>query len=180
LAGANAEITKRLVDATNPDPTRDRFLWDDELRGFGLRVFPSGAKVYVLQYRVGGRGSQARRRVIARHGVVTPDEARNRARRLLADIADGNDPAAQRDQDREALTVSDLAGLYLKDGPAEKPNKKTFELEYRSLEYRAARQAAVGAQAAAGAHAWGTIVTKRSREHRETSVANSTKVGCGA
>jgi integrase len=87
-------------------------------------VFPSGAKVYVLQYRVGGRGSQARRRVIARHGVVTPDEARIRARRLLTDIADGKDPAALRDQGREALTVNDLADLYLKDGPAEKPNKK--------------------------------------------------------
>src|ERR1700724_2090269 len=97
-----ARITKKVVDATAPDPERDRFVWDDERRGFGLRVFPSGAKVYVLQYRTGGRGSQARRRVIGRHGVLTPDQARDRARRLLTEIADGGDPAARRDQGREA------------------------------------------------------------------------------
>jgi integrase len=118
------KITKRLVDLTQPDPGGDRFLWDDELHGFGLRVFPSGVKVYVVRYRTGGRGSQARRRVIGRHGVLTAEEARVRARRDLARVADGYDPAAQKDQTREALTVGGLADLYLTEGPAEKPNKK--------------------------------------------------------
>ena len=65
------KITKRIVDATSPTPGRDIFVWDKELRGFGLSVLPTGAKSYVLQYRTGGRGSQARRRVIGRHGELT-------------------------------------------------------------------------------------------------------------
>jgi integrase len=121
------KITKKAVDAAAPDPDspdHDVFIWDDELRGFGLRVWPSGLKTYVVQYRTGGRGSQARRRVIGRHGVLTPDQARDRARRLLTQVADGNDPAAIRDQGREAINVAELADLYLAEGPAEKPNKK--------------------------------------------------------
>lgn len=118
------KITKRIVDATIPTPGRDAFVWDEELRGFGLRVLPSGAKSYILQYRTGGRGSQARRRVIGRHGVLTAEEARLRARRLLAEVADGGDPALRRDAGKTAITVGDIADLYLKEGPAEKPNKK--------------------------------------------------------
>jgi integrase len=118
------KITKRVVDATVPTSGRELFIWDAELRGFGLRVLPTGAKSYILQYRTGGRGSQARRRVIGRHGVLTAEEARSRARRLLAEIADGADPAGQRDAGREAITITELADLYLKDGPADKPNKK--------------------------------------------------------
>jgi hypothetical protein len=118
------KLTKRVVDATLADPSGDRFVWDDELHGFGLRVFPSGRKVYVVRYRTGGRGSQARRRVIGQHGVLTVEEARSRARRDLAKVADGIDPANERDEGRQALTVGELCDLYLKDGPAEKPNKK--------------------------------------------------------
>jgi integrase len=118
------KITKRIVDATIPAPGQDVFVWDAELRGFGLRVLPTGVKSYVLQYRTGGRGSQARRRVIGRHGVLTAEEARLRARRLLAEIADGADPALRRDASKEAITVGEIADLYLKEGPADKPNKK--------------------------------------------------------
>jgi Arm DNA-binding domain len=49
-----AKITKRTVDALKPGIT-DLFLWDTELKGFGLKVTPGGNKVYILQYRKGGR-----------------------------------------------------------------------------------------------------------------------------
>ena len=119
------KITKRVVDLATPIAEREVFVWDEELRGFGLRVLPTGAKSYILQYRTGGRRSQARRRVIGRHGVLTAEEARVRARRLLTELADGFDPALRRDLGREAITVSEIADLYLRQGPALKPNKKT-------------------------------------------------------
>jgi hypothetical protein len=121
---ARDENHQRVVDSAIPTPGRELFVWDEELRGFGLRVLPSGAKSYILQYRTGGRGSQARRRVIGRHGVMTAEEARIRARRLLTEVADGLDPALRRDQSRKAITVGEVADMYLREGPAQKPNKK--------------------------------------------------------
>jgi len=46
------KITKRTVDAVRPS-SADQFLWDRDLKGFGLKVTPTGNKVYLLQYRTG-------------------------------------------------------------------------------------------------------------------------------
>ena len=60
-------ITKRAVDAAMPSG-KDAFLWDDKLKGFGLKVTPAGVKVYLCQYRTGGRGTPTKRVTIGRHG----------------------------------------------------------------------------------------------------------------
>lgn len=136
------KITKKNVDDAAPNPGGDIFIWDDDVRGFGLRVWPSGAKTYLVQYRTGGRGSQVRRFVIGRHGVLTPAEARVRAKQALAEVAAGNDPAALRDEKRASMKVADLADLYLTEGPADKPNKKASSWRTGSLEHRTPYQAA--------------------------------------
>jgi len=48
------KITKGSVDSTVPGAV-DRFQWDTDLAGFGLKVTPAGGRVYVVQYRAGGR-----------------------------------------------------------------------------------------------------------------------------
>ena len=114
MAG-NRKIGKRLVDALKP---RDSpFLaWDSEIPGFGVRVYPSGRKVYLLKYRIdGGRTGRARWATIGAHGSLTPDQARDTARQWAAEVAQGGDPAGVREEKRKAPTVSDLLDLYLKD-----------------------------------------------------------------
>jgi integrase len=118
-----AKLTKRTVDTEQPE-TSEKFIWDDELPGFGLRVFPSGRKSYVVQYKVGGRGGRTRRISLGSHEKLTPEEARKRAKKLFAAVADGGDPATDRAEVKRALSVTDLAKLYLAEAPAEKPNKK--------------------------------------------------------
>lgn len=113
-------LTKRTVDAAQPNG-RDYFLWDEEMSGFGLRVFASGKKSYVAQYRKEGR---SRRVAIGLHGKLTPDEARGMAKSMLGDVAKGHNPAEERAVIRRDPTVSELCDLYLKDGPAAKPTKK--------------------------------------------------------
>lgn len=107
------KITKRLVDGLEPDPEREVQVWDSELRGFGVRVQPSGTASYFVFYRT-PEGRQ-RKLTIARVGAVTPDEARRVAREKLGATTKGEDPSADRRKVRTALTVAELCDLYLED-----------------------------------------------------------------
>ena len=114
-------ITKRAVDAAKPGDRLYR-LWDSDLKGFGLRVTPAGVKSYIVAYRPngGGRGVSQQEYTIARHGVLTPDEARDEAAKILATVRHGGDPQAARSAARKELTVSELCDLYLAEGVATK------------------------------------------------------------
>ncbi len=106
------KLTKRAIDALRPDATGgDVFAWDAELRGFGVRMKPSGSASYVIQYRTAQ--GRTRRLAFSKLGTITPAEARSKARRLLAEAEDGGDPSAQRHEEREAKTVAELCALYL-------------------------------------------------------------------
>ena len=112
-------ITKRTVDAIKPT-SRDQFVWDDALPGFGIKVTPSGRKVYVMQYRVAGLGRRAfaKRVTLGEHGPLTPDEARKLAKRELGRVAQGSDPAAERSRWKTASTVAEVGTAYLNDAQA--------------------------------------------------------------
>jgi integrase len=115
-----AKITERSVEAAT---VQDGWLWDTEVKGFGLRVRASDHKIYVLEYRPGsgGRGAPKRRLTIGRHGSPwKPNAARIEAKRLLGLVADGGDPAADKAADRKSLTVAELCDLYLAEGCATK------------------------------------------------------------
>lgn len=105
------KINKKAVDAAIPNG-RDYVIWDSELPGFGLRVFASGKRSYVLQYRSLGR---SRRYTIGLHGVWTPDTARLEAKAQLGRIARGDNPAEEKQLDHRALTVKQLCELYRAD-----------------------------------------------------------------
>jgi integrase len=125
------KITKRAVDAARAGDA-DQFLWDSEIKGFGLKVTPAGSKIYILQYRKGGRGFPTKRFTIGRHGALTPEQARKEAARLLGAIAHGTDPAAVRAAERTAPTVAALAERFLLEHVTTKTKARTA-VEYRRL-----------------------------------------------
>ena len=108
---AQIKITKRTVDRIIGDGT-DKFYWDNDLPGFGLRVRASGRKYYVVQFRANGR---LRRMTLGRHGAVAPDTARRRAMALISDAAGGKDPATLRDESRKAATMKVLGQRFLEE-----------------------------------------------------------------
>jgi hypothetical protein len=85
-------------------------------------VTPAAAKSYAVGYRVGsGPGAPKRRLTIGKHGSPwTPETARAAAKRLLAEVAAGCDPAAARQEDRKSLAFNELIDLYLAEGVAHK------------------------------------------------------------
>ena len=104
------KLTRRFVDALKP-VTRDTLYRDDELSGFALRAKPTGVRTWVVQYR--NSAGRTRKLALGRVGVLTPDEARQRARKALGQVADGHDPSATRNAARGAMTVADLCSDYL-------------------------------------------------------------------
>lgn len=117
-----AKITKTVVDASEPVEGVRYCVWDTEIKGFRLRVMPTGRKVYELRYRV---GSRQRLSTIGTHGSPwTADTARSRAKTMLFSVAHGEDPQADKEKARAAMTVSELVTLYLEQGPADKPGKR--------------------------------------------------------
>lgn len=105
------KLTKRYVNSVEPKDA-DYFVWDDELPGFGLRVFASGKRSFLIQYRALGR---TRRVTIGFYGIWAPEEARREARSLLGRVAKGENPADEREIDRKAITVKELCERYLAD-----------------------------------------------------------------
>jgi integrase len=126
-----AKITKKLVDGLQAQPNGEYWVWDSELPGFGVRVWPSGRKVYVAQYRAEGR---TRRVGLGTHGAVTPEQARKEAVQVLAQVAKGADPAQTRDQGRLAPTVRELAERYLAQHASTKKKPKSAFQDTRLLE----------------------------------------------
>ena len=99
-------ITKRVVDSLGPGS----LVWDSDVVGFGVRR-QRVAKIYLLKTRIGGR---QRWLTIGRHGSPwTPDTARREARRILGDVAGGDDPASARDANQQALSISPLCQKFL-------------------------------------------------------------------
>lgn len=106
------KLSKKIVDASKPG-NAEYFVWDGDLPGFGLRVFPSGKKSFLVQYR---HQRRTRRITIGLYGPLTPDSARVEAINLLAKITKGGDPSGDRAKARTDLTVAQLCDLYLREG----------------------------------------------------------------
>jgi len=124
----SVRLTKRIIDAAKPQACRYE-LWDLDLKGFGLRVEPSGAKSFIVRYRAGGGGRAAPKRFVSlgRYGVLTPDEARKQARTVLAAAASGSDPAGDRAKHRSAPTLAELATAFMEEHVNKKRKAKTAE-----------------------------------------------------
>jgi hypothetical protein len=105
------KLTKRFVDDLRVSTGQEAVYWDDNLPGFGIRVKSSGVKSFLVQYR--NANGRSRRLTLGRYGVLTNEEARKQARKTLADVARGLDPAEIRQADRHALTMAELCGEYL-------------------------------------------------------------------
>lgn len=106
---SKSRLTKRAIDSANPKDSRYT-VFDEQLPGFGLRVFPSGEKSWIVEYRPNGGGRRIAKRRITLGSVaaLTPDQARKAAAEILARARLGGDPARDAADKRQAISFADL------------------------------------------------------------------------
>lgn len=138
-------ISKRAVDALVADGPKPRWLADDSIPGFRVRG-RNGRRVYMLKCPTGHSG-KARWITIGQHGKswrpdpvsgesrsLTPDLARGEAERLRGLIADGKDPATDRDVVRSIPTLAEFSIRYRRDYSAVHHKASTAAMEVIMLD----------------------------------------------
>jgi integrase len=90
---ARVPLTDVAIRKLSPPTVGTTELWDGKLGGFGIRVSAGGARSFVLLYRIAGR---SRRLTLGRYPTLSLLDARRKAQKALAELADGVDPARQR------------------------------------------------------------------------------------
>lgn len=127
------KLEKTMVDSLQPG-AEDYYAWDTDTKGFGVRVWPSGAKTYVYQYRT----PEGRQRLykIGRHGELTPSEARNAAKKVAADImrGDNTDPVGRRRDRRSALKIGALLDEYTRSAKFAEKTESTKTTDKSRIE----------------------------------------------
>jgi integrase len=124
-------MATKLTAAVVKSANSPGLLWDDGgVRGFALRVYPSGAKSFLMSYRVNGR---ERRHTIGNFPTWTLEAARLEAKALRRRIDQGHDPVGEKRERREAPTVRDLIDRYIAEHLPTKtgrdPSRKSDELK---------------------------------------------------
>lgn len=107
---AKGSITKKAIDGIKPGRA-DQFLWDTSLRGFGFKRTPAGKGVFLIQYRMGGRGFPTKRFTIGASPPWTPERARTEAGRLLINVDQGIDPSKAK-AERQEKAQSDASLVF--------------------------------------------------------------------
>lgn len=102
----------RVLRHVGPGVKHQCIYWDEALAGFGLRVYPSGRRVYVCSYRIRRRKRLA---LLGRADALTLDQARKMAITYLGKVAGNEDPQHELDRLRSLKTVAELCSAYIEN-----------------------------------------------------------------
>lgn len=105
------ELTQSLVKNEQPGP-KEKFMWDTSIPGFGVKVFPSGSKTFILQYRT-AEGRSRRLTIGKLSDSLTLDQARKLARDKYRDVLNGSDPHGEKVARKHAKTLDQVIDDYL-------------------------------------------------------------------
>lgn len=130
------KLTKRFIDKLEAGEASFT-VRDAELPGFSMRIYPSGRKAFFYRYRVGGgRGAPIREPRIGDLGPLTVDQARSIAKDWAAEVRRGGDPAATRNSERDAPSMSDLFDKYLSEYAAKRKKPSSLYNDTRMIEVK--------------------------------------------
>ncbi|MBN9565687.1 MAG: tyrosine-type recombinase/integrase [Alphaproteobacteria bacterium] len=125
-------LTKKFVDKLASNPNKDYCIWDDEIKGFGVRLNPGGTKTYLYQYR--NNLKQEKRHKIGVHGKITTEQAREQAKTLASQVSLGIDPSKKQQPADKVYLISNLADEYIAGHASTHKRKKSREGDIWLLE----------------------------------------------
>ena len=105
------KLSKRAIDALPCPADRDTIWWDEDIKGFGLKITPAGRRTFLVQYRPAGDRRNPRKYTIGEYGSVTPHQARVEAQRVLAERAAGRDPQTEKQESKRRLKTDQVDSL---------------------------------------------------------------------
>ncbi len=121
------KLTKSLIDSLPTPAPEDGedYVWDTEINGFGLRLYPSGAKTFIYRRRVKGRKENVK---IGKYGVWTPDAARKEAREIAVKFDKGVSVNTEKRTARaRGATLDDMFADYLSSHDLRPNTVKTYK-----------------------------------------------------
>ena len=120
-----AKLIKTYIDKIAPPASGYDLHWDEQDRGFGLRITKNGKRTYIAQGRVNGKEARI---TIGAHGVFTADQAREAAREHLRSMRLGIDPrTVAKERAAETVSLRDVADAYKRDRPLKDSSKGEIE-----------------------------------------------------
>ena len=108
-----AHLTDSVIRRLSPAEQGSLLIWDDEVKGFAIRITEANAKSFILNYR--NRGGRQRRLTVGSFPAWSAAQAREEAKAVLRRVDQGADPLGDRQAERHAPTVADLAKRYIED-----------------------------------------------------------------
>ena len=115
------KLTKKIIDAQEYNGSAKHIIWDGELKGFGVRVYPTGNKSFVMDYRDNNRKSLM---VLGSYSKLTLDQARKEAKANFAGLAKGINPLQKRQEKRQGNRIKDLCVAYIEGHAVNKKSGK--------------------------------------------------------
>jgi len=122
------KLTDGFIKDLAPPAQGNRIIYDGEVKGFGVRVTKAGARAFILNYRAGGI---ERRLTIGSCSDWKATAARDYARKLKIKVDVGEDPMADRHDERAAATINDLADRFDQEHLSKR--RAATQTDYRSI-----------------------------------------------
>jgi len=123
------KLTKTIIDKEQPGDD-DKIIWDSIISGFGMKIAPTGRKTFILKYTT--KDGRQRKPTIGKFGDITLEQARTKAQVWKGQIADGNDPAADRGSRQSSYTLNDYAKDYFSCAQKKASTLHTDQTNYRN------------------------------------------------
>lgn len=119
------KLTKRIVESAEIHPSKRLSIWDTEIQGFNIRIYPTGRKVYYLQYR--NKHHATRKIKIGVHGNISTEQAREAALKFALEVSSGVDPAETKQLNKLHPTVTQLCHEYIELHAKVNKRKSSYE-----------------------------------------------------